>query len=69
VKPLGFAVAIISLVNIPIGTALVIYTMKFFRSKAGTELYGGAAGGTEMNELDSALDRAKPLLNVAERLK
>src|SRR5436190_10589380 len=27
VKPLGFAVAIISLVNIPIGTALGIYTM------------------------------------------
>jgi hypothetical protein len=69
VKPLGFAVAIISLVNIPIGTALGIYTMKFFRSNAGTELYGGTANATETNELENALDRAKPLLNVADRLK
>src|SRR5689334_23847078 len=29
VKPLGIPVAIISLVNIPIGTALGIYTIKF----------------------------------------
>src|ERR1043165_10136357 len=32
VKPVGVFVAIISLVNIPIGTALGLYTMKFFRS-------------------------------------
>ena len=69
VKPLGFAVAIISLVNIPIGTALGIYTMKFFRSTAGVKLYGGQASITDTNELEDALDRAKPLLNVAERLK
>src|SRR6478672_5697988 len=30
VKPLGILVAIISLVNIPIGTALGVYTIKFF---------------------------------------
>ena len=69
VKPLGFAVAIISLVNIPIGTALGIYTMKFFRSTAGVKLYGGQASITDTNELEDALDRAKPLVNVAERLK
>src|SRR5947207_2037571 len=43
VKPLGVALAIISLVNIPIGTALGIYTIKFFRSEAGVKLYGGHA--------------------------
>src|SRR5437870_2536198 len=31
-KPLAIAVAIISLINIPVGTALGIYTIKFFRS-------------------------------------
>src|SRR5262252_8326303 len=41
VKPLGTFVAIVSLVNIPIGTALGVYTMKFFRSEAGRVLYGG----------------------------
>ena len=69
VKPLGIALAVISLVNIPIGTALGIYTMKFFRSSAGVELYGGTASVTDASELDSALGRAKPLMNVAERLK
>ena len=69
VKPLGFAVAIISLVNIPIGTALGIYTIKFFRSDAGVKLYGGKARITDDNELANALGRAKPLMNVAERLK
>src|SRR5215510_9055686 len=32
-KPVGIALAVISLVNIPIGTALGIYTIKFFRSE------------------------------------
>ena len=69
VKPLSIAVAIISLVNIPIGTALGIYTIKFFRSEAGVKLYGGRARVSVENDLQDALDRAKPLMNLAERLK
>ncbi len=69
VKPLGIGLGVISLVNIPIGTALGIYTIKFFRSEAGVKLYGGRASATATNELESALGRAKPLMNVAERLK
>ena len=69
VKPLAIFVGVISLVNLPIGTALGIYTMKFFRSEAGVQLYGGQASLTDANELESALGRAKPLMNVAERLK
>ena len=68
VKPFAITLAVVSLVNIPIGTALGIYTIKFFRS-AGVGLYGGQATMTDANELDSALGRAKPLMNVAERLK
>lgn len=40
-KPLGLALAVVSLVNIPVGTALGIYTIKFFRSEGGVRLYGG----------------------------
>jgi hypothetical protein len=69
VKPLGVTVAIISLVNVPIGTALGIYTIKFLRSDAGIQLYGGKARGADTSELESALGRAKPLMNVADRLK
>ncbi|HYX28913.1 MAG TPA: hypothetical protein VE863_10115 [Pyrinomonadaceae bacterium] len=69
VKPLGFAIAIISLINVPIGTALGIYTIKFFRSDAGVMLYGGKARVTDKNDLEDALGRSKPLMNVAERLK
>jgi hypothetical protein len=69
VKPLGLALAVVSLVNIPIGTALGIYTIKFFRSEAGVQLYGGKVASAAYNELEEAMDRAKPLMNVAERLK
>src|SRR2546423_5975978 len=69
VKPLSIAVAIISLVNIPIGTALGIYTIKFFRSEAGVKLYGGRMRVADENALQEALGRAKPLMNLAERLK
>ena len=69
VKPLSIAVAIISLVNIPIGTALGIYTIKFFRSEAGVKLYGGRARAGDENDLQEALGRAKPLVNLAERMK
>ena len=69
VKPLSLAAAIISLVNIPIGTALGIYTIKFFRTEAGVKLYGGQARVAGENDLQDALGRAKPLMNLAERLK
>lgn len=69
VKPLSIAVAIISLVNIPIGTALGIYTIKFFRTEAGVKLYGGQARAAGENDLQDALGRTKPLMNLAERLK
>ena len=69
VKPLGIATAVISLINIPIGTALGIYTIKFFKSGAGVELYGGRARVVNEPDLQNALDRAKPLMDLAERLK
>ena len=69
VKPLGIGLAVISFVNIPIGTALGIYTIRFFRSAAGVELYGGQASMGDTDGLDEALSRAKPLMNVADRLK
>src|ERR1041384_2832895 len=42
-KPLAVALAIVSLINIPIGTVLGIYTIKFLRSEAGVSFYGGKA--------------------------
>src|SRR2546421_3503231 len=69
IKPLSIAVAIISLVNIPIGTALGIYTIRFFRSEAGVKLYGGRALIADESDLQNALGRAKPLMNLAERMK
>ena len=68
VKPLAIGLAVVSLVNLPIGTALGIYTIKFFRS-VGVELYGGQATTADANELENALNRAKPLMNVGERIK
>jgi len=68
VKPLAIGLAVVSLVNLPIGTALGIYTIKFFRS-AGVALYGGEARVADSAELDAALGRAKPLMNMTERLK
>jgi hypothetical protein len=69
VKPLGNIVAVISLVNIPIGTALGVYTMKFFRSDAGRELYGGKGTAASHDELKDAMRGAQPLMNWADRLK
>jgi hypothetical protein len=69
VKPLGTLVAIISLVNIPVGTALGVYTMKFFRSEAGRALYGGRGTTASDDELKDAMHGAQPLLNWADRLK
>jgi phosphoglycerol transferase MdoB-like AlkP superfamily enzyme len=67
-KPSAYLTAILSLVNIPIGTALGIYTIKFFRSEAGVRLYGGQAASTE-SELKDARHGAQPLMNWADRLK
>jgi hypothetical protein len=69
VKPFGTVTAIISLVNIPIGTALGIYTMKFFRSAAGRALYGGGGKVASDDELKEAMRGAQPLMNWADRLK
>jgi hypothetical protein len=69
VKPLATFVAIISLVNIPIGTALGVYTMKFFRSDAGRALYGGKGVTASDDELKDAMRGAQPLMNWADKLK
>src|SRR5713226_7952911 len=68
-RPIGLTVAVLSLVNIPIGTALGIYTIKFFRSEGGAQLYGGKASTSNEDELQEALRAAQPLMNWADRLK
>ena len=68
-KPLGLALAGISLVNIPVGTALGIYAFKFFRSEGGIKLYGGKASKTGEGELQEASRGAQPLMNWADRMK
>lgn len=67
-KPIAFLTSILSLVNIPIGTALGIYTMKFFRSEAGVKLYGGQVATAE-GDLAEAMSGTRPLMNWADRLK
>ena len=69
VKPLGLGLAIVSLINVPIGTALGMYTLKFFRSEEGKYLYGGRAPATGNKELHNATRGAQPLINWADRLK
>lgn len=69
VKPIGVGLAIISMINIPIGTALGIYTLKFFRSEGGAKLYGGHTSTASDNELQAAMQRTKPLMNWAKRVK
>jgi hypothetical protein len=69
VKPVGLLLAIVSMVNIPIGTALGIYTIKFFRSEGGIMLYGGKASTASEGDLQDAVSGAKPLMNWAERMK
>ncbi len=68
-RPLGLVLAVISLINIPIGTALGIYTIKFLRSEGGIRIYGGKASATGESELQDALRGAQPLINWADRLK
>src|SRR5882724_1870189 len=67
-KPLGFSLAVISLINIPVGTALGIYAIKFFRSEGGVRLYGGKQSASE-GELHDALSRTQPLMKWADKLK
>lgn len=69
VKPVGSILAVLSLVNVPIGTALGIYTIKFFRSSDGMTLYGGFAPATTEGELKEAANGAQPLIKFADRLK
>lgn len=68
-KPLGLALAAVSLINIPVGTALGIYSIKFLRSEAGVKLYGGKASAADENELREAMRAAQPLMDLADRLK
>jgi hypothetical protein len=68
-KTLGFVLAIISLVNIPIGTALGIYTIKFLGSEGGVRLHGGGRTSANESELENAMRGAQPLMNLAERWK
>jgi hypothetical protein len=68
-RTVGVPVAVISLVNIPVGTALGIYTIKFFRSEGGIGLYGGKLSTVTDSDLQEALEGAQPLMNWADRLK
>ena len=68
-RPLAVPLAIVSMINIPIGTALGIYTIKFLRSPGGAALYGGQAAATTDGELTEAMRGAQPLMNLADRLK
>ena len=68
-KTLALALAIVSLINIPIGTALGIYTIKFLRSEAGVSLYGGKASAATDAELADAMRGAEPLMNWANKSK
>ena len=69
VKPLGLSLSVVSLVNIPVGTALGIYAIKFLRSQGGARLYGGKVLAVDEGELQEAMHGAKPLMNLADRLK
>lgn len=66
-KPLAICLAVVSLINIPIGTALGIYAIKFFRSEGGVRLYGGSEATANESELQDALHGAQPLMNWAKR--
>jgi len=68
-RPLGIGLAIISLINIPVGTALGIYTFKFFKSEGGVKLYGGSASAANENDLQNAWRGAQPLMNWADRFR
>ena len=68
-KPLGLSLAVVSLVNIPVGTALGIYAIRFLRSNGGVTIYGGKKSNASETELQEAMHGARPLMNWADRLK
>ena len=68
-KPLALFLAVVSLINIPVGTALGIYTIKFFRSEGGVRLYGGKSSRISEGDLQGALKPTQPLMNLADRSK
>ena len=68
-RGIGMPLAVISLVNIPLGTALGIYTMKFLRSEGGVRLYGGDTVTTDDDALQQAMRGAQPLMNWAKKVK
>lgn len=68
-KPWGLSLAVISLINIPVGTALGIYTIKFLRGDGGVKFYGGRSSTASEKELQEAMHGARPLMNWADRLK
>ena len=68
-KSSAVALSIASLINIPIGTALGIYTIKFLRSAAGVSLYGGKASSATDAELADAMRGAQPLMNWSDKMK
>jgi hypothetical protein len=68
-RPLGLSLAVVSLINVPIGTALGIYTVTFFKSEGGIKLYGGKTPEAGEAELHDAMHGAQPLMNWADRLK
>jgi len=68
-KPLGLTLAAVSLINIPVGTALGIYSIKFLRSEGGAKLYGGKASTADENKLQEAMRGAQALMDLADRLK
>jgi hypothetical protein len=66
-KPVTIVCGIVSMINVPIGTALGIYAIKFFRSAAGSTLYGGPGAASE-TDLQDALRRTRQLGDLADRL-
>ncbi len=69
VRPSAQALAVVSFVNVPIGTALGIYTLKFFRTPGGVQIYGGQTVSAKEGELEDAMRGAQPLMNLTDRLK
>lgn len=68
-KSLAMMLAIISLINIPIGTALGLYAIRFLRSDGGVALYGGKGSALAARTLDDARRGAEPLIKWANRIK
>ena len=68
-KGLAIVSSVPSLVNIPIGTALSIYTFKFFKSAGGAALYGGKTSTASEQELQDALSGNQPLMDWAKRVR